>query len=306
MPSNKMWMPLLVIAAVALVGLVAYQQFGAQQTAIPPADTGAASVNSNVGSAASLRILAMDYGDKDAAPTQVASTAYVEQTNGQHNLIANGQSLSASARTSVASTVGVKFRAASFDSTYYGDIKEGTVEYENTNLDLVNYAIGNVTADVYDFGGKLASNARNLTLGAGQTDSFDKIYLQEDTANKVFRLKMICMDVPANSNISDVSINEMTEVSVPSRLRRGSNNYDYCFQLGSYKQLDEFADWSSGAVSFTADGSNNPGVESVSVAIIDESLFIGKDQTIKSGVENEASPPANVGQTDTTFTVNIL
>jgi hypothetical protein len=70
-------------------------------------------------------------------------------------------------------------------------------------------------------------------------------------------------------------------------------------------QLGAFDTWESGAVSFTADSSNNP-FETGSMLIVDESLYLGQDQTIKSGFENEANPPASIGAADisATFYIN--
>jgi len=321
MEGKGTWAIVLLVCAVLLVGggisFVGYQM---NQQSVVGADPGevteaaeATAAGLKVGDAATTKFRA--YDNEDASLSQVAATLYVEEHSGEdYALIEDATAMSASAATSVSTTVGSELKACAFDSTYYGECAVFTVSKETMPKNLEVYAIASsVLVECYDDGSKLTDC--NLTLAAGQTDALDYVRIELNESDAAFNFKGIGIDTTASGNITNIDATgsitpsgSLSVSTVPTRLNRGAYDVDFYWTVADAVMLHEWDVITTSSVSFEADSGNDPS-ETATMYIVDESMFKSvvksTQNRILSGVETDASSPADVGITDPTLTINL-
>jgi len=288
-------------------GLLGTQTLGGSGGGVTTTVSTASSVASAVkeGTDATLQISAYDLVSTTPT-TRVASTLYAYDVDNKE-LLKNGASLSASASTNVDTTVGTDFVIGAFDSTYYGTLKSVTVTKTAQPVVLDNFKITtSLNVKTYDDGSAL-NTSNIMAISSNAEQSWDKIFLEENESNRAFNLKGFGLDLPTATNITDWTVNGkdspiVESASMPQRLR---TTLDFYFVLPESRMLKSWDTYNTGNVLFKS-GGNDPVTETATLYIIDESNFASSvDKTLKSGVENDASSPADVGASDITRTVTI-
>ncbi len=248
---------------------------------------------SKLGDAATLKLIARDSESNNN--DQVASYVYAFDSE-DGVLIADNTSLSATARTSVSTSIGKELDVIAFDGSYnYEAPKVVTINKEIENVDLVTHAIITTSLKVtaFDDGSSLAGGL-NLTLAASQTDAADKLKLEVNASDVSFNFKAIAVNVTTATNIDDVNINGLTECAVPRRL---NTVVDWMFCLDEAELMSEFDTYETSSVTFEAKG-NDPS-ETGTFIFLDEAYFRSADgKSIKKDMETDFDTEVDVGALD--------
>lgn len=311
--AGSAWIATAAIAMVVLVAMFGFIAFQSGTFAGKGSATAATAVKesaqaANFGKASTVRFRALDQSQSTSAVDQVATTLYLIDSETGKRVGGASTTLSATALTSISTTVGKKLKAYAFDATYYGEVQDVDVVQEVQPVDLNVWAMtsGGLKIDVWDNSAELTDNQTNITLGAGQTDSLDYIKITVNVADAVFNLKGIALDLPSASNVTNFVINGMQKANVPQRLASASSA-EYYYELPQAKLLKSWDVFQTGTVAFTAHSSNNPNVEAFTLRILDEAYYSGADANkIGIGVEDDAPSPAGVGAADVTVAGNVL
>ena len=299
------WLPFMGILGLAVVVMLGVALFRpgtfASTEPVSPEATMQKSIDLNAGKAATLKVRA--YNRTGDSQPQAAPAAYlIETIGGNERLIADGTTLSATADTSVATTVGAHIYGVAFSSVWYGVPKEIDVskEVEPFYLDVLENAAttaGNVNITTW----KDSSNANgNVTLGASQTDTWDKIRIKVNADQRAFNFKGIVFNMTSASNIDRVTVNGLELTTAPRRLSLTSSA-EYFFAVPEAKLLRAWDVFDTGVVAFKAT-STNPS-EGFDLLIVDEAYYRSVDRThIKKGVEDDQPTVADVGLADIRYT----
>ena len=296
---------MVVLMSLAVVGLGAFLfksgTFATTEEASSVAAVVQRSADANLGKSATMKV--RSYNRVNDTQPQVAATLYMVETVGDNKrLISDGTALSATADTSVATTVGAKIYGVAFSGTYYGTPKEidVTKEVEPFYLD-VNEVAGTGAGNVNITTWKDSSNAiGNITLGAGQTDTWDKIRIKVNTDQRAFNFKGIVFNLTSSSNVDRITIAGLESASSPKRLSVISSA-EYYFVVPEAKLLKQWDTFDTGVVAWKAT-STNP-AESFDILVIDEAYFRSVDRlSIKKGVEDDQPTPVDTGQGDVRYT----
>ena len=148
------------------------------------------------------------------------------------------------------------------------------------------------------------NEATASTVVAGETLTLSSIKIKANEDNAGFNLKAICVELGANvttTSIDDIEIDGLEPMTEPERLE---STVDKCWQLPSSKLVIDFKSYSTGEVRITADSSDNP-QEKLQFYALDEGKFVTSEQTLGTGVENDAISPVDVAVSDIAFNYTI-
>jgi len=300
MPQMKSSTLIGIVAVVALAIILAPVIQNAL-VAKPEEEPTVPGVPTQVVEAGKTAVVKVSVFDKEAdSATQVATNLYAWK-NGI--LVANGVSTSATERTDVSAATGDTLKLIAFDSSTYPYGIEDTVtvnaETVYKNIDTIK-AISTSDAQIkFYYDGDVVTS---LALGASEVKALDKITFKVNTNNAAYNLGMICFGLPTGTNVSDINIKSLTEVSVPQRVK---DTYDYCFQVSKEgKLLEEWDTLSVDSIEIKADADGVTN-ETLTVAFLDVAPYIGVDQSLKYGVETDASTAVDTGISDITATLSL-
>jgi len=293
--------PLIALMAVAVVlgiGFIGYQatQTAVEPTVTTPAVTATGAVASDVGDAATVKFRAYDQQANNKG--QVAATLYVRQAE-DGALLNDGTAMSASDSTNSGTTIGKTLEAVAFSSTYYGELASIPVveetQQESLNVHTVETTSPHIT--LFDDGSSMTLDAGvyNLTIGADQTNTIDKIHVEVNTSNNAYNLKAIAFNVTgATDNLDNIVVGGLSEGTLPTRLK----DHDYYWELPDAVLLEEFDTFETGTVQFEASGTNPN--QDVNICLVDEGYYrsIASGKELLTGVEDDQSTPSDVGGSD--------
>ena len=297
----------IVIATVAIVGLL-YRS--TQQQAVVVEKTigveGGVTPILGTGTAATYKLFTKDLQSDTLAKVAAPITCW--EKNDPGNLLADATRSDPGTATTISGTnVNGVYICEAFNATWYPVRDEYTIPKEGVsrtiNIHLISRDINITVFNDNDVSlGALSDNFNITGIGSSGTNSWAKIKIENKDTDSLFRLKMIGFDLNANTNISKVEIKGWKSVDKPARLR---TVLDYAFVLDSAVDLAEYEKVNTGNVVFTGDGDGCAGVgarEAFTVYFIDESDYkSGTDNTIQTGVEDDAPSPADVGRGDYTI-----
>jgi len=249
------------------------------------------------GKTATVKIAAFDE-QADTATQAALATGLYAWKNGI--LVANGVELKADERTDIDASTGDVLDVIAFSSTYPYATKDSVAvnsELVYKNID-VNKAISGSDLQIkfyYD-----GDAVTELALGVSESKALDKCTAKINTNNKAFNLGAICFGLPSGTNVSDINIKSLTEISVPQRVK---DDYDYCFALPE-TLMEEWDVYEIPSIEIRADA-DGVDSETLTVAFLDKAPFIGVDQSLKSGLSDDSSSPADVGIADITETLSL-
>ena len=163
-----------------------------------------------------------------------------------------------------------------------------------------------------------ANDACNMTLASSQTDTFDYMKIEVNASNRAFNLKQIGFDQIVGTNLTITMTGNADWVqnskgqSVPgvmsettSRPKRLKSTLDQQFVLPNAIMLHGYDSIRTPLIKVETDG-DNP-LETMTVYFLDESKFKSSvsGNKILSGLEDDATSPADVGASDYTIRMNI-
>ena len=185
-------------------------------------------------------------------------------------------------------TFGTAFRGASykctaFDTTHFCEPKTDTMVQEGLNLrsDCKNIsAIHQLYFSFFERGTEETTNS--LTIPAGSSKSYNKMYSEVNASNKAYPIKAMCMGSNAtDSHVSNVLLSGWTkEIDIPDYL--SGNGDDFCFFLPTTVTLNqgdghEFVN----TLTIESDSTGFAKHELLNVTIHDECEYVARDGSIK-------------------------
>jgi len=318
--GKPLMIAVVMVMVIAVVGLFYFGAKLSQQSAVAsePGEVKATAeaVGSGLkqGDAATLKLTAYDQESNTQA--QVAANYSVEEWSGDKvgegtlNLLSDSAALSATASTSVATTIGANLRACIVnDATYYGECKDIKVTKSTQPETLnANTITDSIKIQCYDNGVVLSTC--NLTLAADQSDSLDYIRIEQNKSNSAFNFKMLVFNVTSGSNVNNIEASGAISLeglvgsgtlqstnTVPTRLRTTA---DFLFEVAEPIMLHEFDVLKTPPVTMEASGSDPN--EFINFLIVDSANFksvkSATQKRILSGVETDASSAVDVGASD--------
>lgn len=298
---------LVAVSGVGVITFYAQKQTGLQEKE-ETQTTEEASESKNAGEITVLKSWAVDKQANTETQVLVPAYYYLKNEDGSFDKWIGGTSgytLSATATTSVSPVViGQTVYGTAFNGSYYGDENSQKIQIEGEQLKLDVHSIcpKGLEMKIFD---ETNNEAKNLSVGASQSNSFDRLKFRNNNSDCAYNLAGFYIDLTSTgSNITtividgDASYTGITKTS--TSLEREKDKDDLVYALDSPIMLKESQKWFSGDVTVTADGDGctNQG-ESVNVYAFDEAKFLKKDGSgIGSGWENDADSPADVGGGD--------
>ena len=298
-----------VFAVVALIGVVLWTTQSDQAIQQEVAVTEQTISSIKEGDTASLRINAYDKTNNNAG-TLLATPVYCTKNGG---LVADGTSLSTTARTTVSVNTGDTVQCITFNGTgvrggFYGlDWKSTAIPTEIVDLDLDAYKVADsVQIKLYSTSGIVvnegtAINTVNITLGVSQTDTLNSLRLKTNESDRAFNFKGFYFDTVVGTNVSNIEVG-----SGGNGLQKGNyiidyskDQADFILDVATPILLEEFDEVDFGSIKFTADGDGCPDNvlgDLIYIYPYDSAPFRSqKEQTIKFGYQNDADSPTDVG-----------
>lgn len=271
---------------------------------------------------ASPRIRFLDYANGDKT-TAVNGLQIYAKING--NLIEKGDTVSASDST-ISATVGDSYCAWGFNATYYSDEVCGVIKTSKSDVITVPvWRIGDVKITIKGNTTNSAAETTNQDVGASTQETFNLVEIRENVSDRAFNFKGIYIDLAVNTNltrgdqvsflspvtlVADATNRELRGLSLSAsgNLVRGSmplqriTTDDITYSLATAILMISGDRINIPGLTLDA-GANgcSGGVDVVNMYVVDEQRFLGQDNTIKIGVETDASSPADVGLGDKFF-----
>ena len=307
--SSMAWFAIIfvVIATVAIIGLL-YRSTQQQAVVIEKTVTGEGGVTPilGTGTAATYKLFTKDAQSDTLARVAVPITCW--DKNDPTELLADAARTDPGSALTISGTnVNGVYVCEGFNATWYPVRDEYKIPQESVSRTVdVNIISRDVNITVYDKNGisfGVLNDRYNMSgMSSQATGTWDRIQIKNTDTDSMLNIKMIGFDVDANTNISKIEITGWESVDKPARLR---TTLDYAFALPNSVNLKEFQKIETGTIQFTADGDGCTGpllAENFVMYFIDESSFkSSKDNSIKTGVEDDQASPADVGRGDYTI-----
>jgi len=346
--GREAMMTVVMVAILLVAGIVGYSAFkgglfGGSVTSQPqtiaggsvPAPLGVVQTQ-NVGGSSSIRLTSVDQSSV-TANTQYSLTAYCWKTNEPKNLITGiaGTSLAASGTTSINSVgVGDSVKCTAFNNTFYGDLNPKEIKLATEGGVAYVIPVNRVQGAKVTFFNKndksLNEFSTNFSLPANGAYSFSRVKVEQNNTNSAYALWGIAFDTPRSSNISDIQMNTVgqlssvvanngavsVERSTGGLTRVTTLRFIFKFkQNGQEGVLLKQNDYvTTGALTFSGNGNGCGGYpatasgESITYYVIDANQYVSINPStqglVKVGAETDASTGTDVGFGDITGTLN--
>lgn len=299
---------LFLIVLVSGIGTFVYY---AQQTAAPSSPQAVENQEKQVADLKSGKIASIELyvEDKEAVDksTKVQRAVYAIDESG--NKVFDGDSSSTSARVTGNSNVGRTLDVWAFNNSgtkSYGEKFSFKVEEQSVQKEIPTHtALGGIPLmELYD---KNSLTGKNISLGASQTDTFQKLRIQANESAKAFYLGGVFVDTAAGTNISNIDMSGMTTKGInlaKSTAGFGSSarqeKVNFHFKLDTPVLLKQWEDIYTAPVIIEADGDGCV-VETIDFYVYDVNFFRSSKEGkfIEFGSETDSSTPEDVGVTDT-------
>lgn len=314
---------LFVFAIVVFAGIGIYA-VRTQQTGLEPgAQAQIIKTQIEAQNAASLlTLIAKDQTSNTLARIDIPAYCYKFDDPTQMLKGAQGDKLSITTATQVTGVgVGDEGICVGFNNSgYYGDPLKWKAESEageSLTLKVYNTNEFGVGWKFYEDGTK--ETTQSIDVRADATKNYDKLVIENNISDTQFRLRVIGVDLDANTNISNIELKGSSD-SVVKRLR---STLDYVFDVGESTSsvnilsgaienmitpivLNEYDMWTSGQLIFTGDAEGcGSQEETMTFYAIDQNYYESvKNGSPATGVEDDQSSPADVGASD--YTSNVI
>ena len=301
-------MLLMALGFLAVSGVIVWQALAGAPTtqtiSVGGGSDGLTAADLNAGTSSTLKLTSYDR-EADAL-TQVAATATVrDKSTGA--LLLDAGSLSASATTSVSSSVGSVVQVALTGTSYYGDFKDDVqVPSALVPVTINAHAIStSTTVTPFDNNdAAIANNDANVTLAASETQYWSRLRFKQSTANKAFNLAGIAVNLSQSTNVQSVAINGLAQKPCPTSL--SSSCFAY-FELPQPVMLHQYEYFDTGSVIFKAKGTNPS--ETGSLIFVDATWYKSvKPETMNQllfGIQDDQPTPVDIGATNKNVALNV-
>mgnify|MGYP001562876209 CR=1 FL=1 len=301
--SNVLWVAVIMLA-VLVVAVVAFTM---QQSSISTDAQNAPVQSSLLGKSATLAVQARDLAADDVS-TRRQVPVYIQDPDGVW--IETGSSTSAASGAATQFTSGIKvsdkaYKVLAFNNTY-GSVtgaQDVMLVSQSPSVDVDVYTIAtNLKMTLYSSDDiALTEATSNLTLGAGETQSWTKLRIKNNITNTAFNLYGLYIDLDPNTNISSISINDAKVDAAGTMSLNSITTDDKTWKLKTPIMIYEFAQVDIGTIAVTADGDgtgDNRG-EAFSLYAVDGVYFYSAlGNGVLLGPENDAVTSADVGATN--------
>jgi len=242
--------------------------------------------------------------------TRAAVPVYIANPEGEY-IYTGGTSTSASAAVDFTNGITIHpdaYKMIAFNGTYTSKGMKDVIisaQAQSVNLDVYSIA-ADVTVTVFDENGVATSGGNNASLAANEDYTFDKVRIRNGNANSLAVLVGMYMDLPENTNISEVTwgASEVDDEGTMPLRRSSADDLSWAFK--SNVELEEFDSIELSSLTFTADGDGTV-TEAPVLYVVDGNYFYSsKGAGVLFGPETDASTPADVGKSDVSSTFNIL
>ena len=305
--TSSLLIPIWILVGFVILGgaYLIYSQSTVQQTVVGTQTIDGTTVSSTLlGKSATLSLNARDQSADDIT-TRKGVPVYILDPSGNW-AESGGTSTSSSASQDFTSGIVVSekpYKATAFNNTYgsVNGLQEILVSTQGITADIPVYTIsGSLEITLFDVDDSalIKVGGANLTLGAGETQQFNKLRIKNNLSNTGYRVYSIYMDLDQNTNVSSISINDAKVESEGSAPLSRVTTDDKTWKFKSSEILYEYKQVELTNIAVQSDGDGTSG-ESYTLNIVDgEYYFSSKGEGVKFGAETDSTTPTDVGTGD--------
>lgn len=234
------------------------------------------------------------------SPSQVASTAYFWNVDTPKILKGGRAGLTTSSSTTAnikSVVVGETLKGVAFDSIYYGLEKSQKITKESDQMDLQVLKIVDSSMEFIIKEDGTTESSPSIDVTGTEEDAFTSMTLSQSNAGEAFNLKEICFQSNESTSSTNISFIKIEGLSSPASTE-SRKAQQYCAELPEAQMIRQFAEYISPTVRIKGSTGCAGHEELITVTWIDQQHYVSNDNTIKTGTQNDASPPADIGETD--------